>query len=204
MGTEKFRRQLREEAEQWWQDGLIDAALYEQLADRYQFKSIETATSLRFIAILLGLGGILLGLGAITFVAANWQDWSRSVRVILLLSLFLGINSTGFFLWRQPGRQRLGQGLLLTGSLVLGANLGLMSQMFHQSGFLYELLLIWSLGVLGMAYGLRLTSLGVVAWGLMLISYGHWFLDGRLRDFQIIDTANAQVKYPRRQSTIWT
>lgn len=174
MVTEKFRRQLRYETERWWTEGLIDAALYERLADRYQFSRLEQDASHRFIAILIGLGAVLLGLGAITFVAANWQVWSRSLKVLLLLSVFIGVNVVGFYFWRSPhGRtRRLGQGLLLLGGLLLGANMALMSQMFHQSGDTYELLLVWGLGVVAMAYSLRLTSLGGLA--LILIGIGYW------------------------------
>ena len=175
MRSEKFRRQLREESQDWQQEGLIDAGLYQQLAERYAFDRIEDSSSNRFIGILLGVGGILLGLGVITFVAANWQDWSKIVRVSLLLTIFMGVNTVGFYLWQSPHPtarlNRLGYGLLLTGALVLGANLGLMSQMFHQSGPLYHLLVIWSLGVLAMAYGLRLSSLGILSWILMMSGY---------------------------------
>ncbi len=180
MSLEKFRRQLRQESEQWWQEGLIDAALYEKLATRYQFAQLEGEASNRFVAILMGLGAVLLGLAAITFVAANWQVWSRSLKLILLISIFIGVNATGFHLWRQPttrvGMHRLGHGLLLLGALLLGANLGLVSQMFHQSGDLYELLVIWGLGVAIMAYSLRLTSLGVLSAVLIAIAYlFSWF-----------------------------
>jgi uncharacterized membrane protein len=173
--SEKFRRELRQESEQWWREGLIDAALYEKLADRYQFTQLEGEASNRFIAILMGLGAVLLGLGAITFVAANWQVWPRSLKLLLLISTFIGVNAAGFYLWRKPtpqkGLHRLGHGLLLLGALLLGANLGLMSQMFHQSGDAYELFLIWGLGVTIMAYSLRLTSLGVLAVILVAIAY---------------------------------
>jgi uncharacterized membrane protein len=175
MVPEKFRRQLRQETEQWWKEGLINAELYEQLAERYRFQALEQEASHRFIAILIGLGCVLLGLGAITFVAANWQEWSRLVKLVLLLSLFIVVNATGFHLWQRPAQrgsyQRLGQGLLLLGGLLLGANLALMSQMFHQSGDLYELLLVWGLGVIAMAYSLRLASLGVLAWILLGLGY---------------------------------
>jgi uncharacterized membrane protein len=113
-------------------------------------------------------------LAIITFVAANWQVWSRGLKVTLLLSLFIGVNTAGFYLWRRPTEQwqrRLGQGLLLLGALVLGANMALMSQMFHQSGLLYQLYLVWGLGVLAMAYSLRLTLLGILA--ILLIGLGY-------------------------------
>ena len=175
MSSEKFRRQLRQESEQWRSEGLIESDLYDRLAERYQFSQLETEASHRFIAILMGLGAILLGLGAITFVAANWQVWSRSLKMVLLISTFIGVNATGFYLWRkpmnQPGYQRLGAGLLIMGALLLGANLGLMSQMFHQSGDLYELFVIWGLGVALMAYSLRLTVLGAIALILVMLAY---------------------------------
>lgn len=175
--SEKFRRELRQEAEQWWQEGLIDASLYERLCDRYQLRALERDASHQFIAILLTLGSILLGLAAMTFVAANWQIWSRPVKLTLLLTLFWGVNAAGFYLWRRSSSKgaRLGQGLLLLGALLLGANLGLMSQMFHQSSSLYELFWVWGLGVTLMAYSLRLTSLGLLAWVLLQLGYwGGW------------------------------
>ena len=174
MLSEKFRRQLRQEVEQWRTEELIDDFLYEQLSQRYLFSDIEASARNRFIIILLGLGSVLLGLAIITFVAANWQAWSRGLKVILLLSGFVGINTAGFYLWRRPTegwQSRLGQGLLVLGAMVLGANMALMSQMFHQSGLLYQLYLVWGLGVLAMAYCLRLTLLGMLS--ALLIGLGY-------------------------------
>lgn len=180
MTSDKFRRQLRQEAKLWQAEQLIDENLYQKLSDRYQFDRLETAASDRFVSILLGLGGILLGLGVITFVAANWQQWSRELKTILLLVLFLIANSIGFYLWRQPPappntsskKRKLGQGLLIFGALILGANIALMAQMFHIGGSPYGLYVVWGLGVSAMAYGLQLTSLGVVA--ILLMGIGFW------------------------------
>lgn len=174
MLSDKFRRQLRQEVEQWHTEGVIDDSVYEQLTQRYQLNNLEAAARNRFVAILLGLGSILLGLALITFVAANWQEWSRELKVTLLLSSFVGVNTAGFYLWRRPiegWQRRAGQGLLLLGALALGANMALMSQMFHQSGLLYQLYLVWGLGVLAMAYCLRVTLLGMLS--ALLIGLGY-------------------------------
>lgn len=175
MSQENFRRTLRKESEQWWQEGLIDVALYEKLSERYQFAEIELTSGNRFIAVLLGLGGILLGLGAITLVAANWQEWSRSLRIVVIFSAFIAVNGAGFYCWQRSKLQRLGIGLLLAGALIMGANIGLMSQMFHQSEDISGLYLVWGLGVLVMAYSLRLTALGILSWILIALSYQHSF-----------------------------
>ncbi|MCJ8282332.1 MAG: DUF2157 domain-containing protein [Rivularia sp. ALOHA_DT_140] len=140
----------------------------------------------RFIFILIGVGCILVGLGAITFVAANWQSWSREVKLVLLLSLFFATNIIGFFLWRElvfdnAGKKRrqrkriFGHGLLLLGALLLGANMAFMAQTFHMSGADYELYLYWGIGVLVMAYGLRLASLAVFSFVLINIGYSMGF-----------------------------
>lgn len=174
MVSEKFRHQLRKEAKRWQAEDLINDKIYQQLALRYEFESLDTAASNRFIAILLGLGAILLGLAAITFVAANWQIFSKEVKVLLLMSIFAIANISGFYLWRHPlkgWRSRLGEALLLLGGLIIGANIGLMSQIFHQSGPVYQLFLVWGAGVLLMAASLRLTSLGILAIILTAIGY---------------------------------
>ena len=173
MISEKFRYQLRKEALQWHTEGLIDADTLGKLATRYQLDELDSASRDRFVTIVLGVGFILLGLGVITFVAANWQAWSRPIKVLLLLSLFISTNWVGFHLWRSPkdSKSRLGQGLLFLGALSLGANIGLMSQMFHQTGSTYLLYFVWGLGVCAMAYGLRLSSLGLMAIILIAIAF---------------------------------
>jgi uncharacterized membrane protein len=97
MVSDKFRHQLRREAQVWRDEGLIDAGQYQHLAQRYQFTQLDTTARNRFVAILVGLGSVLIGLGVITFVAANWQELPRAVKVMLLLSLFIGVNVTGFY-----------------------------------------------------------------------------------------------------------
>lgn len=175
MVSEKFRSRLQEESKKWQLEGFIDESIYQGLAERYQFGDIESSANLRFISVVVGIGCILLGLGVITFVAANWQQLSRILRIILLMSLFVSVNIAGFYLWRrrpaQEGKQKLGHGFLLTGALILGANMALMSQMFHQSRPGYELYGVWGVGVLAMAYSLRLVSLGILAWILVSVCY---------------------------------
>ncbi|AFZ24453.1 putative membrane protein [Cylindrospermum stagnale PCC 7417] len=184
MILDNFQRKLRQEAQLWRDEGLISSSQHQQLADRYQFNKLEAATRERFVFIVIGIGGILLGLGVITFVAANWQTWTREVKFILLMSLFLSTAITGFYTWREPtlakaeakksqeGKRILGEALLILSAFILGANLLLMSQIFNVSGSTSELFLAWGLGVLVMAYGLSINSLGVLA--IVLVQIGYW------------------------------
>jgi uncharacterized membrane protein len=181
MASDKFRRELRQEVEQWRSQGIIDATQAQQLAERYEFARLDGMARDRFVLVVLGIGGVLLGLGVITFVAANWQAIPRDFKLLLLLTWFVGVNGLGFYLWQprgqlgdrmETGRQRLGQALLLFGALILGANMALTGQMFHIGGSSADLFVVWGLAVLAMAYGLRLTSLGVLA--ILLTGVGYW------------------------------
>lgn len=175
MVSDKFRRQLRQQAMLWQQEGLIDDLQFRLLAARYQFDELDVGARNRFVMILLGVGSILLALGAITFVAANWQAWSAGFKLSLLLGVMLLADGAGFWLWRDPARsgkrRRLGQGLLMLGALMVGPSMSLMAQMFHLGGSAYELFLCWGLAVWGMAYSLELMSLGIVTFVLVLIGY---------------------------------
>jgi uncharacterized membrane protein len=82
--------------------------------------------------------------------------------------------------------------LLLLGGIVLGANMAILSQLFHISGSSYVLFMSWSIGVTIMAYSLRLTSLSVMA--IALMGYGYW-----LAAFTGIGIGDRQVVAP-----VWT
>lgn len=173
MNLGKFRRQLRQEADRWLAEELIERSQYEQLAERYSFNTLDINARNNFAVILIGLGGVLLGLGVITFVAANWQAMSREWRSGLLFAVLIGSNWLGFSLWQYTQRwRRLGQSMLLLGAFIMGANIALIGQIFHVSGALHGLFYMWSFGVLAMAYSLRFKPLGMIS--IILIGLGYW------------------------------
>ncbi|HLO83863.1 MAG TPA: DUF2157 domain-containing protein [Nostocaceae cyanobacterium] len=183
MFFDNFQRKLRQEAQLWRDEGLISSSQHERLAERYQFNKLEVAAKERFTLVAIAIGGLLLVLGVIIFVAANWQVWSREVKFILLMSLFLSTSIIGFLTWRQgaasgegkkpnSSKRLLGEALLFLSALILGANLLLMAQIFNISGSAPELFLAWGFGVLVMAYSLSLNSLGVLA--IVLVQIGYW------------------------------
>lgn len=168
MAKEKFRRQLKQEAEKWQEEGLISVEVFQQIADRYEFQNLTTSSQV-FSTILYCLGGILIGLAVITFVAANWQYLDKISKVILLFGWLIGINTLGFYLLQRY--QRLGQSLLLLGGLSLGAVIALFSQIFNLSGGVYGLFLIWGIGVIPMGASLRFQALTMM--GLILLTIGY-------------------------------
>jgi uncharacterized membrane protein len=190
MILDNFVRKLRQEAKYWRDEGIISSSQYDRIADRYQFNKIEATAKENSGLMAIAAGGLLLMLGIIIFVAANWQTWSREIKFILLMSWFLSTAITGFLTWREPslaaaegkkpkrGKRLLGEALLILSALILGATLMLMAQIFNISGSATQLFLAWGFGVLVMAYSLSLTSLGVLS--IVLLQIGYWL---GLREF---------------------
>ena len=176
MASDAFRQELQQEAQRWRSTGLISEEQFQQLSQQYEFVTLETAARDRFVMILLGLGSILVGIGAMTFVAANWQALPQTLKAGLLFLVLLICNGSGFILINRIAPndrwRRLGQALLLLGALLLGANLALMGQIVHTSSTRYELCAAWAIGVLAMAYGVRLPFLGLLA--LLILGIGYW------------------------------
>jgi uncharacterized membrane protein len=179
-----FRVRLYQEARVWQNEGVITSSQFQQLAKIYDFNQLEASASVSFVLVLIALGSMLIGFGAITFITANWQIWAREIKVSLLLTILFTTNIIGFYLWQhsavatlngdipQQRKQILGQGLLLLGALVLGGNIVIVWQIFHINSSSYELFLAWGMGVTIMAYSLRLTSLAILA--LILMQFGYF------------------------------
>jgi uncharacterized membrane protein len=190
MNLNNFSHKLRQQVQLWRDEGLISSSQYQQIADRYQFNKIEATAKESSGVIAIAVGGLLLVLGVMIFVAANWRIWSREVQFILLMSLFLSTAITGFLTWREPtltkgedkkqrlSKRLLGETLLILNAFILGGTLMLMAQIFNISGSAAELFLAWGFGVLVMAYSLSLNSLGVLA--IVLVQIGYWI---GLREF---------------------
>ncbi|MBD2361381.1 DUF2157 domain-containing protein [Anabaena minutissima FACHB-250] len=185
---DNFQKRLRREAQIWRDEGIISSSQYQQIADRHQFKNLEAAARDRFMMMAIAGGGLLLVLGVTTFVAANWFAWSRDVKFIMMMSLFIFVSITGFYTWQEPAsgksegksegkKQRrsnriLGEALLILAALILGVNIMLMAQIFNITGSMTQLFLAWGFGVSFMAYSLSLNSLGILA--IILVQIGYW------------------------------
>lgn len=167
----KFRAALKAELPTWVQDGLVSAASAAQLTERYHLDKLEKESSRLLAAVLFTLGSLLLGGGVISFVAAHWEELPVGFKVALVFALLLAFHLTGYWLRFKRGWPRLGHALLFCGSLVFGANIGLMAQIFHVSGNWYRAYLAWGVGALAMAWAVNSWLTGVLA----LVTTFVWF-----------------------------
>ncbi|MFN7930784.1 MAG: DUF2157 domain-containing protein [Blastocatellia bacterium] len=170
--SSSFRAILKQEIPAWLQEGIVTEEAAQHLFARYELDKLKQESTGLVAAVIFTLGGLLLGGGLLSFVAANWEEIPTLAKVVLLLVTLLAFHGVGYWLWHYKGWPRLGHALVFTGSLVFGANIGLMAQIFHISGEWYGLFGAWALGALVMAYAARSWITGLLALMTALLWYG--------------------------------
>jgi uncharacterized membrane protein len=183
----KFRAALRNELPIWVQEGLVSEEAAASLSRTYQLTSLKEESSRLLSAVIFTIGGLLLGGGVISFVAANWEEISTPVKLTILFSALLGFHVIGYWLWRSVGWRRLGHALIFCGCLVFGANIGLVAQIFHIRGDWYGAFGAWAVGSLVMAWAVRSWLIGLLTLGTSFL----WFIG-----FQDDNHERAAVLYP--------
>ena len=147
-----FASELRRELAGWVRDGLVAQDQADSIQARYAGDESRGTSGLLLPAIYI-VGAALIGGGAISFVAANWDSIPIPVRIGLLVSTMLGCEIAGFVLWKVKGtRENLGQALVALGALVFGASVFLIAQMYHLRGEPQVAFGIWTIGALALAY----------------------------------------------------
>lgn len=114
---------LNGEINYWLENDLITEEQSEKILSLYEMKT----RNLR--AVLLIAGGILLGLGAISFVAAHWHELSKILRVCIISAAWLA--SLAAYCHCGMSRTRAGRAFLLLSSVIFGAGIFLIARMYN-------------------------------------------------------------------------
>ena len=123
----------------------------------------------RLIVVLSTLGAVLIASGIISFVAANWQGMPAMAKLFLLIVGQTAAYWIGYQLQFVRGYPRVGEAIMFTGAVWFGANVFLVAQSYHLGTDNPDLMILWFLGVLPLAYLARSTSITVKAVGIFTV-----------------------------------
>ncbi|OWP65104.1 hypothetical protein CDA63_01745 [Hymenobacter amundsenii] len=138
------RKLLETDGPDWVQQGVITEAQRAQLLALYP---IDAAA----IGLLPLLGSLLVGLSALSVVAANWQGLPELVRLGLLLGSLVAAYAGGEY-FRRRGNGSLGMGLIALGLILFGASIVLTSQLYQLIGYDLTGLLAWAVAGMGLTW----------------------------------------------------
>jgi uncharacterized membrane protein len=134
----------------------------------------------RMIGIVSAFGGTLLGAGLLLLVASNWADISRLAKVAIAVGAFVAIEGAGYWLRYRTAYHRTGATFLLLGAVAYGGAIFLVGQTYNYPLDDPNLLLLWFLPVLPLAYLVRSqTIMGlaiVVGYGALGYRLAEWLV----------------------------
>lgn len=96
------------------------------------------------------LGAIIIGIGIISVIAANWNNISDFVKLAADFALLVGLAYGAFTAWNKK-KLMVFEILLVSLMIHALASIGLISQIYHTGGKLYQAVLMWSAITVGIA-----------------------------------------------------
>ena len=149
-----FEEQLRTESVSWVAEGLVSEEQRGHLLARYPGGAATGGG--RFVAILGGVGGVLLLAGICLLISANWQDIGDWVKIGGLVAMLVAAYWGGWWAKLSPGRHpKTGDALFMLGAGLFMAGIALVSQIYHLNARPASGVLFWWLGIVAIPWLVR-------------------------------------------------
>ncbi len=163
-----YQQKIIRDIERWRAAGWIDdagaQAIRADVASRGRGVGLPGALAI--------LAAVLIGFAVMSFVAANWQEMSRVFRLGLLTGLLWAAYALAAAMFRRR-LDTFGHAAVLAGCAIFGADIMLVSQMYHMDGNAPDVLLVWAAGTF--LAGVLLRSNPALSFALILFSaWGIW------------------------------
>ena len=185
-------KSLEKQVQEWVSTGTVTPKQGEKMLSDVKKKGSEDRSNKLIIAIST-IGALFLGIGALLFVAANWDSISDPLKIMMLAGSTFGAYIFGYiFKYGTGNLPKVGASLLFLGALLFGATIALIAQIYHIQANAHSLVLVWLLGVLPLVYAFRSTPIAVLSsllffvWIGLYLFRGGMFDDGMLLAFPTI------------------
>ncbi len=157
----RHNRWLQEQIGAWLDEDLIERALAETLRTRYPVGHQDVPWNR---IILSSVGAVVFGLGIILFLAYNWADMHKFAKLALVLAAVPAAHGAGFYLSASPDAKRgLVEGLHVMGTMLFGAGIWLVAQIYHIDEHYPNAFFVWGLGALALAWAMPSIAQGLMA-----------------------------------------
>ncbi|NOU96102.1 DUF2157 domain-containing protein [Paenibacillus sp. LMG 31456] len=170
------RKWVEKEGLRWVDNQIVTREQYNQIVSLYDDKK-------HAIGVLPVLGSILVGLGILSFVAANWQDIPQLARLFMIAVLMIAFYAGGETLLRK-GHDKLGTALIALGLITFGSGIILTGQMFHLMAYDSTSFIVWgTVGIL-LTYLYRSRFLYLIS--LLIFTITQWYSSVSMDHFSFI------------------
>ena len=168
---------LKSELSLWQAEGLITPEQAGRLSARYRLDALGEPGGL-WRHLITAAGAILIGLGVILLIAYNWDAMGKAAKLAIVFGSLILAHGAAILAVRD--RPLLGESLFALGSMLMGAAIFLVGQVYHLDSHYPQALLLWSLGVIALAWALPsrvqawMALILILAWHLSEVSDFHY------------------------------
>jgi uncharacterized membrane protein len=159
------RKIIEAEGRRWVELGIVTSDQYRQIMKLYTERN-------HAIGLIPLLGSIFLGVGLISFIAANWHGIPEILRLSLILIALCGFYYTGEKLLSR-NQEKLGIAFIGLGLITFGIGIILISQMFHLQAYDISSWIFWGSAGILLTYIYRSRYLFLLS--LLIISITQWY-----------------------------
>lgn len=180
---------MEKKISKWLNEGLINETIASIMLDEIKEDKEKTRRANINITIYT-IAVILIGIGVITFIAAN--DWilkllvsNKFLQIFLMLAVTLGSFIGGYQLaYEKKSFPRLGNALIFLSTLLIGGTYALVGQIYNINANSAPLFFIWLVSILPVAYLFKSRAVNILSIILFIIGiilfYADLSLDGGL------------------------
>jgi len=133
-------------------------------------------TSKKTIHIIVTIAAVLVGAGIFSFIAANWVEMAKPIKIAIILIVMIIAYGAGWYLKESLKLLKTGEALILLSSIIYGAGIFLVAQMFNIRANWPDGFILWMIGAIAIAFAVESYPLFYLAIPLGIIAIiGHPF-----------------------------
>lgn len=160
----KHHTWLHKQIDQWVGDGLMDGEMAQTLRRRYPLEGRGWGR-----LILSSLGAIIFGLGVILLIAYNWEAMPKFAKLGVIFGSLTAAHGLALLVNRKGSAPAAAEGLHALGTMLFGAAIWLVAQIYHIEDHYPNAMLIWGLGALALGWALPSVTQALMAVTLLLV-----------------------------------
>ena len=135
---------------QGWTIEMIQGSLSSVGAEQH-----KDDTSKKTVHIIVTIGAVLVGAGIFSFIAANWFEMTKPLKMAIILLSMVVAYGAGWYLKEKSELQKTGDALILLGCIIYGAGIFLVAQMFNIRSNWPDGFILWMIGAIAMAFAVE-------------------------------------------------